>query len=292
MPSPRTESPTSPRTAGSTGPKAALEQSLNLALHRGVSVRGKVTEEGTGRPIAGAILDFWPRANPQNVGDGRPTVGTASDGSFRLGAEPGPGILFVRGPSDDYVLQAVGLRMHAQGQPGGSRIYTHAHAPLDLKLDDDTEVNLVLRRGATVTGRLVGPDGQAAREAAIITPLIIDPRPSPWAVWHGRYQGRVRDGRFALHGLGPDAEVSVAFLEPKRKLGATLNVSARSASSGPITVRLAPCGTARGRVIDPAGKPIPGPDSNLRVRMVATPGPSPSDPAIDRSGASPPTKAR
>ncbi len=35
-------------------PKGALEQTLNIALPRGVLVHGKVTEEGSGKPIAGA----------------------------------------------------------------------------------------------------------------------------------------------------------------------------------------------------------------------------------------------
>ncbi len=39
-------------------PKGAVEQSVELALRRGVVVRGKVVEEGTGRPIAGAIVRF------------------------------------------------------------------------------------------------------------------------------------------------------------------------------------------------------------------------------------------
>ncbi len=266
-------------------PKGALEQSLNLVLPRGVPVRGKVTEEGTGRPVAGATVDFVPRAERQNTGDGSPTVSTASDGSFRFGAETVPGNLFVRGPSDDYVLQTIGSRMLAQGQPGGSRVYTHAHAPLDLKPDDDAEdVNLVLRRAATVKGRVVGPDGQAVREAAIITPLIIGPRPGPWAYWAGRYQGHVRDGRFELHGLGPNAEVPVYFLEPKGKLGGAVNLSAKSAASEPITVRLGPCGAARGRVVDPAGKPVAGPLRDLAVTMVVTPGPPRSAFANDRAG--------
>ena len=39
-------------------PKGALEQSLELALPRGVLIRGKVTEEGSGKPVPGAMVDF------------------------------------------------------------------------------------------------------------------------------------------------------------------------------------------------------------------------------------------
>ena len=37
-------------------PKGAIEQSVDIALPRGVVVRGKITEEGTGRPVAGAVV--------------------------------------------------------------------------------------------------------------------------------------------------------------------------------------------------------------------------------------------
>ena len=39
-------------------PKGALEQSLDVVMPRGVAVQGKVTEEGSGKPIARAALSF------------------------------------------------------------------------------------------------------------------------------------------------------------------------------------------------------------------------------------------
>ena len=39
-------------------PKGALEQSLDVVMPRGVAVQGKVTEEGSGKPIAGAAAYF------------------------------------------------------------------------------------------------------------------------------------------------------------------------------------------------------------------------------------------
>ena len=183
-----------------------------------------------------------------------------SDGSFQLGAEPSPGYLFITGPSDDYVLQAIGSRMVEEGQPGGRRIYSHAYAALDLKPGiDSQEVNLVLRRGATVTGRVVGPDGQPVRDAWIFSRLILDPSLGPGGAGPAATTASVRNGRFEIHGLAPDAEVPVYFLEPKRKLGAVVNLSGKSAAGGPVTVRLEPCGAARARLVDPDGKPVARP---------------------------------
>jgi hypothetical protein len=111
----------------------------------------------------------------------------------------------------------------------------------------------VLRRGATVTGRVVGPDGQPVREAWVFGRTLLDPRLGTVPNWTGRYHGIVRDGHFDLHGLDSDTEVPVYFLDPKAKLGGTANLSARSAAGEPVTVRLEKCGAARMRVVGPDG---------------------------------------
>jgi hypothetical protein len=263
-------------------PKGALEQTKNISLERGVLVYGKVTEEGSGKPVPGALVDF----TLQRLGDQDSImpVHTDSGGSFRLGAQPLPGHLFVLGPDDSYVFQAIGSRVVFDGQPGGDRRYSHAYAALDLKPGTGSqEVNLVLRRGATVEGRVVGPDGQPVRDAWIFSRLILDPSRKGARDWTGAYHGRVSNGAFAIHGFAPDAEVPVYFLEPERKLGAVVNLSVKSAAGGPVTVRLEPCGSARAWLVDSDGKPVAKPERKLSITMVVTPGPafrtSPNDKA-------------
>jgi hypothetical protein len=290
-------------------PKGAIEQSLDLALPRGALIRGKVTEEGSGKPVSGATVDFTARAEQQNR-QGRVPVNTASDGSFQLGAEPGPGYLFIRGPSEDFVLAEIGNRALLQGQPGGTRIYSHAHIGLDLKPGIDTkEIHLTLRRGVTVKGQLVGPDGQPVRDAWIFSRIVLDPRQGASRSWNGAIQRKVRNGRFELHGLDPDVETPVYFIDPKHKLGAIVNLSGKSIAlmtianrtgrvavgatiafsdeseaRGPITVRLEPCGAAKARVVDPEGKPLAGRlPRDIIISMVVTPGP-PRGRAAEQAG--------
>ncbi len=256
-------------------PKGALEQTLDIVLPRGIEVRGKVTEAGSGRPVAGARVDFTARQGAMGQDMAMP-VHTGPDGTFRLGAEPKPGYLIVRAPEDDLVFQAVGSRLVLDGRPGGTRLYSHAYAALDLKPGmGSQEVNLTVRRGVTVRGRVVGPDGQPVGDAWIFSRLILDPSRGPWTSWAGSYHGKLRNGQFEVGGFDPDAEESVPvyFLEPERKLGAVVNLSARSAARGPVTVRLEPCGSARAWLVDPEGKPITKLERNLSVRMVMTPGP-------------------
>ena len=204
------------------------------------------------------------------------SVRTESDGSFRLGAEPEPGHLFVRGPDDDYVFQAIGSRMVLEGQPGGGRIYSHAYAALDLKPGmGSQEVNLVLRRGATVEGRVVGPDGQPVRDAWIFSRLILDP------------------SRRGSERAGPAAITASCATVGSRSAGSTPMPRSPSISSS-RSASWAPSSTSRssrrraGRSpsgSSPAGPPGRGSSiptasrsrnrcATLSITMVVTPGPA------------------
>ena len=85
----------------------------------------------------------------------------------------------------------------------------------------------------------------------------------------------MKSGRFEVHGLDPDAEVPVYFLDPHHKLGATANFSGKSAANRPVTVQLQPCGTAKARLVDASGKPLAGHLGSGLIAMVVTPGPYP-----------------
>jgi beta-lactamase regulating signal transducer with metallopeptidase domain len=254
-------------------PKGAVEQSVDLALPRGVVVRGKVVEEGTGRPVAGAIVRLAPDSIPfQDLG--APAV-TNADGTYRVAGPPGPGYVVAQGPSDDYVPREFAV---AGGPLNRHRFYAHAYRSVDLKPGGpEQEVDLALRPGAAIDGRVVGPDGQPVRDAWVISRLILSGFPAGarkrWVVRNDRGRGRARDGHFALHGLEPDAEVAAYFLDPERKLGATARLSGRSGANGPITVRLETCGTARARLVGPDGKSIDRDPAGRLASMVVTPGP-------------------
>ena len=265
-------------------PKGAIEQSADIALPRGVVVRGKITEEGTGRPVAGAVVRV---TSPPSRGGPPPGAGvpglTGPDGTYRVAAPPGPGYLVVQGPDDDYVLREFGGEgaMYA-AVAGRRRLYAHAYRAVDLKPGGpDHEVDLTLRRGAALRGRAVGPDGQPVRDAWVCSRLMLRTQPDGgWKLFilpqdHSRSQ--LRDGRFVLHGLDPNAAVEVPayFLDPERKLGAIARFSGRSGADGPVTVRLEPCGTARARLVTSDGKPLDRYDARALASMVVTPGPLP-----------------
>jgi protocatechuate 3,4-dioxygenase beta subunit len=281
--------------------------SLDLALPRGVLIRGKVTEEGSGIPVSGARVDFSSRADRQNRKLGGVPVNTASDGSFQLAARPGPGNLFINGPSADYVLKEIGNQV-TSADPQPRRIYAHAHAVLDLTPGvDANEIQVALRRGVAVKGEVSGPADEPVPNASMISPVIFDRKRLVETIIFTGFQRATREGQFELHGLDPDVETPVYFIDPARKLGAFVKLSTKSialmtianrgvtlsakiafpekfAVRGPITIRLEPCGAARARIVDPEGEPVAGHlPHGIKIMMVVSPG-APASAATLKAG--------
>ena len=139
---------------------------------------------------------------------------------FSSGSSPARVTSSSRAPATITCSRRSAIGCSSKASRAARRIYAHAHTLLDLKPGiDSQEVHVVLRRGATVKGQVVGPDGQPVRDAWIFSRIILDPRPGRARSWNGRHHGKVHDGRFEVHGLDPDAEVPVYFLDPKQQAG-------------------------------------------------------------------------
>jgi RNA polymerase sigma factor (sigma-70 family) len=239
-------------------PKGAIRHEQNLALKRGVLVRGKVTEVGSGRPVAGALVFDAAHLWMRNVKSG-------ADGTFRIAVAPGRSNLLVKGPDNNYVATQVTHDELSGGKPAGHRLYPDAVIPLDLKAEQrEADVTAKLRRGVTVRGRLLGPDGRPAAESVLLCWNQLRPDVASWFA----AGVPVRDGTFELRGCDPDETYPVHFLDGKNRLGATVRVSPKEVGDGTLTVRLQPCGKAVVRFVDKEGKPAPGfsPYVNVVVR--------------------------
>jgi beta-lactamase regulating signal transducer with metallopeptidase domain len=266
---------------GEWGP-GEVEKSVDVALPRGVVVRGKVTEEGNGRPVVGAVVRVTPFGSLKGPATSSGVPGlTGADGSYRVAAPPGPGHVVVQGPDDNYVLKEfiAGGAIYTAG-PGRRRLYAQAYRAVDLKPGDaDHEVDLSLRRGAAVRGQVVGPDGQPVREGWVCSRQQLRTQADGgWKIMLAMSENDfkpIHDGRFVLHGLDPgsEAEIPAFFLDGKRKLGAVARFSGRSAANGPVTVRLEPCGRVRCRLLSGDGKPLERYPAIALATMVITPGP-------------------
>jgi hypothetical protein len=258
-----------------TWPRAAVKHAVEVKVPRGVLVRGKVTEAKSGKPVAGAGVQFMPRESdnpnlrPDVLTGYQHMAASGADGTFQIAVLPGPGHLLVIGPGLDFIHEEVGSEMLTAGKPGGARINVDGLVKLDLAPKADArEVAVTLRRGVTVEGRLLDPDGKPVARAQMVCGLLRTAVPSLPSV-------EVRDGVFALHGCDPEKDHSVMFLDAEHGWGAAVTLSGKRAGAERVTVRLSPCGQAAVRFVDADGKPQK--ERLLRdvmLQVVVTPGPT------------------
>jgi hypothetical protein len=249
-------------------PRGVAERTVDLALPRGVLLRGKVTEEDTGQPVADAVVSRF----------GGGWALTKPDGSFAYAVEPRPGYLSVQAPGEDYQVQAISSRRFTGANQGlNRRLYAHAFVPYDPGPGaEPPEIRIALRRGATVRFRLIGPDDRPIPDVWVYSRAVLGPTAiSSGRAWPPPWNEVALRGHFEIHGLDRDTEVPVHFLQPESKLGATVRVSGKMAGQGPVTVRLEPCGQAMARLVGPDGRPVTGQTLGAIVMMVVTPGPPP-----------------
>jgi hypothetical protein len=258
----------------------AARQQVDLALPRGVLVRGIVKEHASGKPIAGARVQFRPRTtnNPfyrqefQRHSDEEhfETAISDPDGRFQLGVLPGPGHLLVLGPTLDYIPVETSWVQLEYGHPGGERYYPDGLLALETKPGVEArEVTLELRRGVTLQGRVVGPDGKVVDRFMM---LCRHYRPTGFTWWQRRNLLEGRDGRFELPGCDPEKPFTVWLLDPDNELGATVELSAKQTAGKTVTVRLERCGSAVVRFVDKDGKPLA--NYHPFFSIVVTPGAS------------------
>jgi RNA polymerase sigma factor (sigma-70 family) len=274
-------------------PRGVVKREVNLALPRGVLLRGKITEAGSGKAVAGAYVSHDSRFDHCPV--------SAPDGSYQIGVAPGGVRLVVAHPSGEYIAQIVGSGGGGANNPNGGSAtkpvgnpsYYHAVIDIDVKKDEkEKEVNISLRRGVTVKGRLVGPDDKSIPSAVLF--VGNHHRPRFENIMHPVH---VRDGQFEVRGCDPDKTYRLLFLEhprlptalmtveaiegfgqlwlrellgPENKLGASVEVTPNKVKDD-LIVKLAPCGTAKVRFVDGDGKPLTG--YYPWLQLVVTPGP-------------------
>jgi RNA polymerase sigma factor (sigma-70 family) len=234
-----------------------LGEATHFVLPRGVRVRGRVLAAGSGKPVAGAVVssmayipgnDYLRRPNQNENPKAEREAVTGADGTYELTLLPGPGHLLIKGPTPDYLhVETSDLRL-LYGRPGGNPYYPDGLLAVNFKPDGGIHVlePVVLRRGVTVEGRLVGPDGGPAGPGFVLCPTcitegyVLSSTPLP-----------TRAGRFELPGCDPDRSVTVWFFDPHHGLGGVEQLSARG--GGERVVRLAECGSVTLHLVAPAG---------------------------------------
>jgi hypothetical protein len=266
-------------------PKGVVRREVLLVFARAALIRGKITEAGSGKPVAGARVAY-------SAGYDH-SVASGANGSYQIAAPPGGGRLTVTHPSGEFISQVVGSAGGSLDKPIGDPSYHHAIVDVEVKKDEqEKEVNVILRRGVTIKGRLLGPDDKPVPSAVM---FVSSHRPRRENTMH---PALVQGGEFEVRGCDPEKTYQLIFLEyphaprplmmaeglqtygqlwmaelinAKDKLGASVKVLAKQAEGEPLVVRIAPCGSAKLRFVDTAGKPKA--DFIPWIQLVVTPGP-------------------
>ncbi len=263
-------------------PRGAVQHAIELKLGQGAVVSGRLIEDPSGTPVAGGWIGYEQNRRAGSRPVRMPSIAAVSgpDGRFTMTVPTGPGHLLVRGPSADYLhLTTSNVELGAGARPS-LRLYPDAHAVLNLKDGEAPRpLELRLRRGVTVAGRVVSLDGRPVAEAFAFGRGYVPygERPYPMTAGNGDPPRiEVKDGRFEIPGCDPEKPVTFYFLDPKDHLGGTAEISGRLGANGPITVRLRPTASARFLLKRPDGKVPDYQEARSQLanlRVVITPGP-------------------
>ncbi len=238
---------------------------LDFVLHRGQWIVGKVTDQHTGEPIKNANVEYLPLRDNEFAKDYpnyRPEITgsvpsqryhTSDDGSFRVLAIPGPGILAAIARDEDKKIYASLSRdmvpEHLVQKNGQLNTYDpwvvtgyHALREVDLaKSADDTTIDLQLTKGLTRAVRLVDAQGQPVKGVHVLS------RNAPPSL-----EGPLDDSTVTIIGLQPNETRAVVFIQADRRIGKAVMITGGET----MTVELEPCAVAHGRVVDEDGKPV------------------------------------
>jgi RNA polymerase sigma factor (sigma-70 family) len=263
----------------------------DIELVKGLTVLGRVTEKATGKPVANARVDYHPlapnryTAKMPGAWSPRSETKTGPDGTYVLTVLPGPGVIGVMGPAapdeimpdESYMLALVTreeckaffrttifesvftinerqaedfLTTDSGDQSYGAICQSSYNALLLLapgERDTDLVKDVVLERPRMLKCRVIGPDGQPLTG---VTVYGLHP-----------YTGgeTLKCAEFTVPCVNPRRQNrQLVFQQAAKKLGYFIK-ELRTDTTEPLTVKLEPCGSASGRMVDrDTGQPKSG----------------------------------
>ncbi len=239
----------------------------DFALKRGAWAHGRVTDQPTGKPVRVGLGYHVLADNPHRndypsyaIRFGTP-FSSDENGEFQIAVMPGRGILGARPiySFHDRYRRAVGIdklevkKIGPIGQVRATRPqfiaaeYSTLVAINPKDGDNTVKVDIKLDPGRTVTGKLIGPDGE----------------PVVGALWLGtaeRFEmwstpNTLPSADFEMHVASKGKCGLLFYHEGKQLAGAYVG---EPDDGGPVTVKLERCGTLTGRLIDDGGRPRTG----------------------------------
>jgi DNA-directed RNA polymerase specialized sigma24 family protein/protocatechuate 3,4-dioxygenase beta subunit len=235
---------------------------FDVALKRGVIVRGRVTDKATGRPVSGYVNSYAFSDNPQV--DQFPGYRSSyeayaqidRDGRYQVVALPGRGIIACRSDLGLYrgYVGADQIPGHDPRQgtfetfPGMCNVRNY-HVLAEVNLDakaGSAILNLEVDPGRTLAISVVDPDGKPV--SGTMTTGLTDLFPTLEYVQESP--------TIEIHALDPSKPRRVTITHAARKLVGFIHL--KGDETGSRTIRLQPWGTITGRIVDDEGQPRAG----------------------------------
>ena len=220
-----------------TAAKAGDRLEVGLPLRKAVRVEGVVRERGSGAPIAGARVSV---STPSTPGRGYP-IRADDRGRYAFYSLPGKASVDVTEMPPAYI-PSPGLSLREVEIPAG--VERHELPPIEPA------------RGVAVRGVVVDEAGHPVEGAAISGNWGMTEAGASLSAVIGATSGR--DGTFRLEGIHPGAAVTQLSAR-RRSLATAAHATAKAGQAEPVTLRVSEARTVAlaGRVVDPAGRPVP-----------------------------------
>ncbi|HEX5443655.1 MAG TPA: carboxypeptidase regulatory-like domain-containing protein [Pirellulales bacterium] len=244
---------------------------VNFDLHRGIWITGRVTDKATGAPVPALVRyfpfltneyaqkrlpEFDPDGNVQGGGFyGRYT--TRADGTYRLVGLPGRAIVGAECRSRSYRI-GVG----AETITGGTNEYGHFptyrnNLPPSLKWPNTVRAINPPADAESASCDLLFDPGESIKVS------VMDTDGKPLAGYkvdgdlphYGSANAR-DESSFDTMNLGPDETRTLVIRHEPRKLGKVVTMRLDDHPTRAMIVKLEPCATVAGRLLDAEGDPI------------------------------------
>ena len=231
----------------------------DIALKRGILVRGRLTDKATGKPIWGNVDGFsfrnnpWIKEYPGFNSDVQLTYPPMSkDGGFEVVMLPGRGLIAARCDTSRY-RRAIGIEAISGFDRKAGRFDTvpesyhignyNVFAEVNLAPGlETTTLDLQADPGRTLTIRAIDPEGKPIGRNKVrgLSELF----PTEEVVRH--------QSTFEMHSLDPSSPRRLTVANVERKLIGSAYL--KGDEPAPHTLRLQPWGTITGRIVDDEGQ--------------------------------------